>query len=214
MAIRIRQLTTYDRIKVESGNMIINKTLLSFLLALIPVAVVPVHAADPYIPGGVEEFEYDDSLDVPWKEDQLTELKPPQDDNLIKVDIDNPPIGFELFIDQSSINVSETDDVIRYWLVFKAKKSRNAFYEGMKCTSREYKTYGYENKWDKTRVNLDKNAKWQSIQTFGHNQFREELRKYYFCSDVLPRPAKDIIDILKGYKSTTSGYDPTYHYAK
>jgi len=87
-------------------------------------------------------------------------------------------------------------------------------YEGIKCNSDEYKTYAYENKWKKGKVNISKVAKWLPIESRGHNAFRFELKKYYFCSDVLPRPIKDIQDLIAGYKSTTSDYDPTYHHAQ
>ena len=160
------------------------------------------------------DFDYDDSGDVPWKEDRLIDLIPPENANLKQLDIDHPPVGFKVYIDTTSINLSETDGVIRYWLVLKAGKSRNAMYEGIKCNSDEYKTYAYENKWKKGKVNISKVAKWLPIESRGHNAFRFELKKYYFCSDVLPRPIKDIQDLIAGYKSTTSDYDPTYHHAQ
>jgi len=160
------------------------------------------------------DFDYDDSGDVPWKEDRLIDLIPPESANLKQLDIDHPPVGFKVYIDTTSINLSETDGVIRYWLVLKAGKSRNAMYEGIKCNSDEYKTYAYENKWKKGKVNISKVAKWLPIESRGHNAFRFELKKYYFCSDVLPRPIKDIQDLIAGYKSTTSDYDPTYHHAQ
>lgn len=164
---------------------------------------------------GENEFDYDDSGDVPWKEDQLGQLIPPLNENLKKLDIDHPPVGFTVYIDTTSISLSESDRVIRYWLVLKAGKSRNAMYEGIKCNSREYKTYAYENKWKKGKVNVSKVAKWLPIKSDeGHNFFRYELRKFYFCSGILPRPVEDIKDIIAGYKSTTSEYDPTYHYAQ
>jgi len=160
------------------------------------------------------DFDYDDSGDVPWKEDRLNDLTPPENDNLKQLDIDHPPVGFRVYIDTSSITVSNTDSVVRYWLVLKAGKSRNAMYEGIKCNSNEYKTYAYENKWKKGKVNISKVAKWLPVESHGHNAFRYELKKYYFCSDVLPRPVDDIQDLIAGYKSTTSDYDPTYHHAQ
>ena len=62
-------------------------------------------------------------------------------------------------------------------------------------------------------MNISKAAKWLPIPKQGQNTFRFELEKYYFCSDVLPRPVEDIQDIIDGYKSTTSDTDPTYNYA-
>jgi len=181
-------------------------------IILASVMILPVSAQN-YDPTEADEFEFEDT-GGPWKEDRLKELSPPKDNNLVELNIDHPPIGFKVFIDKTSIKVSETDSIIRYWLVLKAGKSKNTMYEGMKCNTREYKTYGYENKWKKDKVNIDKNAQWLAVQPGGHNHFRFELYKYFFCSDVLPRPVDDILDIIAGYKSTTGEYDPTFHYAQ
>ena len=169
---------------------------------------------DPLENANPDEFNYDDSQDKPWREDPLQDLSPPKDENLVELDIDHPPIGFKVFIDKTSIMVSKSDGVVRYWLVLKAGKSRNAMYEGMKCNTQQYKTFAFENKWKKGKVNIDKSAQWLPTKTGGHNHFRFELQKYFFCSQVLPRPVGDILDIIAGYKSTTSDYDPTFHYAQ
>ena len=185
---------------------------LTGLYLCIPGVALSEKRFDPLEGANPDEFDYDDSGDVPWKEDDLNALSPPLDENLVKLKIDHPPIGFEVYIDLTSINVSESDSVVRYWLVLKAGKSRNAMYEGIMCKSNEYKTYAFENKWKKDKVNIHKAAQWQKINYYNQNNFRYELVKYYFCSDVLPRPLGDIKDIIAGYKSTTSDYDPTYNY--
>lgn len=191
-----------------------------FLLFIFSVSPVLVHAIDddnPYrevLTPNTDEYEYDDSGDVPWKEDELDKLTVPSNENFKELDIDEPPIGFKVLIDPTSINVSETDSIVRYWLVLKAGKSRNVMYEGIRCNASEYKTYAFVNKWKKNKVNVHKSAQWIPIAKSGQNQFRHELKKYYFCSDVLPRPVSDIRDIIAGYKSTTSDIDPTYQYAQ
>ena len=195
-----------------------SKKLLQLIFVLCMVALFPsgLFANEQYLKqlDDNAEFDYDDSGDVPWKEDRLADLTPPENDNLKQLDIDHSPVGFKVYIDTTSITVSETDSIVRYWLVLKAGKSRNAMYEGIKCNTNEYKTYAYENKWKKGKVNISKVAKWLPIKAQGHEYFRFELVKYFFCSDVLPRPVEDIQDIIAGYKSTTSGFDPTYHYAQ
>ncbi|MBT8439853.1 MAG: hypothetical protein HKP55_05930 [Gammaproteobacteria bacterium] len=195
-----------------------SKKLLQLIVLLCAVALFPsgLFANEEYLKQLEDnaEFEYDDSGDVPWKEDRLADLMPPENDNLRQLAIDHPPVGFKVYIDTTSITVSKSDSVVRYWLVLKAGKSRNAMYEGIKCNSKEYKTYAYENKWKKGKVNISKVAKWLPIKKQGHDYFRYELEKYFFCSDVLPRPVEDIQDIIAGYKTTTSDFDPTYHYGQ
>ncbi len=163
-----------------------------------------------YDPNKEVYFDYDDSQDKPWIEDASSQLNPPNNNKLLELNIDNPPIGFKLFIDEDSIQVSETDFVIRYWLVLKAGKSRNSSYEGIKCSTREYKTFAYENKWDTTKVKLNPIAKWESIDIQGHNQFREEMRKYFFCNSVLPNKREEIIRRIKGLVN----YDDVFDFAK
>ncbi len=186
------------------------------MLCMVTLSTSGVLANDDYLGqlGVKNENDYDASGDEPWREDGLAGLTPPKNENLRQLNIDHPPVGFKVFIDTSSITLSDTDRVIRYWLVLKAGKSRNAMYEGIRCNASEYKTYAYENKWKKGKVNISKAAKWLPIEAEGHNYFRYELKKYFFCSDVLPRPVEDIQDIIAGYKSTTSDFDPTYHYAQ
>ncbi len=146
-----------------------------------------------------ENPDFDESLVQQWKEDYLNKLPELDEGNLVEISLDSPPIGFKLYIDENSLAVSETDYIIRYWLIFKAGKSRNASFDGLRCSTREYKTYAYENKWDKTKLKLNPIAKWEQIDSSGHNQYREELRRFYFCNDVIPRSKVDIIQRLKGY---------------
>ena len=129
---------------------------------------------DPYSGFRADEPQYDDSGDKPWQEDDLKDLSTPEDENLVELNIDHPPVGFKVFIDTQSITVSESDGVVRYWLVLKAGKSRNTLYEGMKCNSQQYKTYAYENKWKKGKVNVAGSAEWLPIKGGGHNHFRFE----------------------------------------
>lgn len=158
-----------------------------------------------------DEFNYDDSGDVPWREAELLELSLPNDDELVELGVDRAPAGMKVFIDTSSITVDEKDFVTRYWLVLQAGKSRNAMYEGIKCNTAEYKTYAFENKWKKDGLNRIKSPAWQKIPRTGHNQFRFEMYRYYICSDVLPRPVRDVKRLIAGYESSFSDIDPTFY---
>ncbi len=188
------------------------KILCFFLTLTVSVSVLAEERI--YNPIADEYFDYDDSQDKPWVEDNISEIKAINDERLKLLDLDNPPIGFRVYIDLDSLSVSEKDRVVRYWLVFKSGKSRNARFEGVKCISSEYKTYAYESKWKKNKINVNPQAEWQKIPLTGHQAYLRELRDYYFCSGVLARPLNDILDIIAGYKSTTGDYDPTYHYAQ
>ena len=203
--------------KIRAMNISISKKILLLLLFFtFSIAIsIPALAEDRiYNPNKDDYFEYDDSQDKPWVEDKLSQIPIINNDKLTLLKLDNPPIGFKVYIDTDSLSVSESDRVVRYWMVFKSGKSRNAMYQGVKCLTSEFKNYAYESKWHKNKVNLNSQADWESIPMVGHNAYLRELTEYYFCSDVLARPLSDILDIIAGYKSTTGDYDPTFHYAQ
>ncbi|MGD2117288.1 MAG: CNP1-like family protein [Chromatiales bacterium] len=154
-----------------------------------------------------DEFNYDDSGDVPWKEQQDEIPAPPTDEQLTEVDIDHPPVGFKVYVSRDSVSVGEKDAVIRYWLVLKAGKSRNAMYEGVRCDTIEYKTYAYENRWKKGKVNKVNAPQWIAISGEDQNRYRIELFKYYFCAGKLPRAVADIRQSLIGSYSERNAYD-------
>ncbi len=178
------------------------------LTMLMTLSQLAFSANDPF-DMSVQENDYDESNDKPWEEDLLNQLTLPLEENLLELQIDHPPIGFKLFIDEDSLQISETDYVIRYWLVLMAGKSRNVQYEGINCSSREYKVYAFENKWDNKKVKLNPVAKWEPVDITGHNQFREEMRQFYFCNQVLPRKREDILRRIKGYVN----FDHTREYS-
>jgi len=90
--------------------------------------------------------------DADWKE---TEVPPPPafDQNKL-VPIDMPPyMTLKFGIDPATIKVTG-DGVVRYVVVATNKEGNgfNAFYEGLRCATAEYKSYGRFNNgsWDLT----------------------------------------------------------------
>ena len=203
--------------KIPAMNNSITKKILLLLLFFtfsIPISIPTLAYDGIYNPNAHEEFDYDDSQDKPWVEDKLSQIPVINNDNLTLLDLDNPPIGFKVYIDTDNLTVSESDKVVRYWMVFKSGKSRNAMYQGVKCLTSEFKNYAYESKWHKNKVNLNPQTEWEGIPRVGHNAYLRELKEYYFCSGISVRPLSDILDIIAGYKSTTGDYNRTYHYAQ
>ncbi len=204
---------SYD-VEIKLGTIILDAMFIVhtnrflMLTLLITLTQLAFSANDPF-DMTPQENDYDESLDKPWQEDLVNQLPPPSDESLLEIQIDHPPIGFKLFLDEESLQVSNSDSVIRYWLVLKAGKSRNVQYEGINCSTREYKIYAFENKWDKSKVKLNPVAKWEPIDITGHNQFREEMRQFYFCNQVLPRKREDILRRVKGYVN----FDHTREYS-
>ncbi len=67
---------------------------------------------------------------------------PPQPGNLIRYDIGRPT-SMTFYVDSASVSLMQ-DGVIRFTSVAKGEgSSQNVAYEGMRCDTREYKTYAY-----------------------------------------------------------------------
>lgn len=154
-----------------------------------------------------KEFDYDDSKDVPWKEGG-TALPPlPADENLVEVPLTGLPENLTAYTELSSIALSERDEVTRYWLIIKGKDSGyNATYEGLRCTTFEYKVYAYGNRQSQQPVKPMPNAVWRSVSA-DVSKYRRDLVKSIFCAGESPKDMRQIRASIRGQ------YDAEYPYA-
>ena len=89
----------------------------------------------------------------------------PADDSLVEVPLKGLPENLTAYTALGSIELGERDNVTRYWLVIKGKSGGyNASYEGMRCTTAEYKVYAYGNPQSRQAVKPMPNAAWRSIR--------------------------------------------------
>ncbi len=145
------------------------------------------------------EFEYDDSQDIPWIENETEVLAVPQPDNLSQIKLDQLPEGFTLFIDKSRIDVNENDDVIRVWLWIRSQSgSESGTFEGFRCATGENKVYAYANPQRDPPVTKSKRPRWQFVNANRNGNYRFELMKDYFCGIRGTRTAGEIRDYLTG----------------
>ena len=91
------------------------------------------------------------------------------------------------------------DGIARFTLVIESTSgSRNVFFEGYNCGTREYKTYA-SGTLDKTFEPIKK-PKWEQVPYYDTNAFRFQLMRYYvWCPDSLPDALspRDLIHRLK-----------------
>jgi hypothetical protein len=140
-----------------------------------------------------EEFDYDDSGDVPWKEQAGAIPSMPDLDEMLTVPVDND--DFEVSIDPNTLNIGK-DRVVRYWVALKSQQGAvNAMYEGINCSTKEYKTYAFGDKSGK--VTLMKQPRWMPNQSVQGKSFRQELGQDYLCNFGLPRIPREILDQIK-----------------
>ena len=130
-----------------------------------------------------EEFDYDDSQDIPWIENETEVLAPPRDEDLVPVSIDRLPAEMELLIDERRITFNPDDRVIRLWLVLRSRAGvNNGSFEGFRCETMEYKVYAYANSSRTPAVSKAKRPSWRAVGKLLSSNYRLELLQDYFCS--------------------------------
>ena len=141
-----------------------------------------------------EEFAFDESLVKKWKEETGAIPAPPlSDDDLIKIAVARLGEDFKVMFDPKSLTTGK-DRVLRYWLVVKGKLGAvNTMYEGMRCSTGQFKTYAYASRRKKGKISKMKRAKWIPVKGLRGKDYHEELALDFFCNFGLPRSKEDII---------------------
>lgn len=145
-----------------------------------------------------DKFDFDDSLVAPWKE-QKGAIPAVSLQSLKKLSIDHGPIDALLYIDQDSIRVNKKDRVVRYWIAIKSGKRISSLnYEGLRCSTGEYRSYAYASPQSSTQIVPLKNSRWRSIRPEGSRDYHRELANNYLCSTGVPRTLEGIRASLGG----------------
>jgi hypothetical protein len=113
-----------------------------------------------------------------WKESTAALPAYPVDGDLVGL---APLAGdtLHVFVDRKSVTRA-ADGVLRFTLVLQTGSGvRNVFYDGLRCETREYKTYAYGST-DRV-LTASTNASWQPIVYLPINAFRFRLRADYAC---------------------------------
>ncbi|HEY5683710.1 MAG TPA: CNP1-like family protein [Sulfuricaulis sp.] len=125
-----------------------------------------------------EYFEFDESLVEKWKESEVTLPPYPKDQHLLPVTLPATET-LKIFIDRASLSRG-TDRVARFTLVVESPSgARSIFYDGIRCETREYKTYALGSS-EQTFTPV-KNAQWQQITHPALNAFRYHLYRNLIC---------------------------------
>ena len=140
---------------------------------------------------------YKDKLpDEPkWKEQGLVMPPYPQDDKLIEVDIDRHDYPYRVFVDSGSLSVGE-DRVVRYTVVLRSKSGvDNVSFEGLRCTSHQYKRYAYGSAG---KFHAVPRADWKYLRHDRQDIYRNVLANNYLCPVPTGDPVPQLVTKLKG----------------
>ena len=138
------------------------------------------------------------AVDEPeWKESDIP--SPPAFDASTLVSFDVSPNSSLVYgVDPASISITKSDGVVRYVMVAtSASGARNVMYEGIRCSTGEFKTYARysaDGKWS-----LISDPQWRSM--FGNMPSKHPLRlaKAGACDNAAP--ATSVMEIVSRLKN-------------
>lgn len=174
----------------------IRPLLMMLLVALLPPVLAFEDPYDKYRYNREEEFDYDETLRKPWQEESSGIPAMPEAKAMKALPIDGLGEDFDVFIDPASLSVGE-DQVVRYWLMLRSRLGAvNWHYEGIRCGTREYKTYAFGSKSEQSGYRVVKEPQWASVTAVRGRGFRHELYAI-FCDYGLPRAKRDIFNRVR-----------------
>jgi hypothetical protein len=194
--------------------------MMRLLLILLPVMFIsPLYAddvTDPYDrfrgENDRDRFDFDDSLVAPWKE-QKGAIPAVSLQALKKLTIDHGPIDASLYLDEDSVRVNKKDRVVRYWIAIKSGKRISSLnYEGLRCSTGEYRSYAYASPQNSTQITPLKNSRWKPVRTDRSRDYHRELAKNYLCSSGVPRTLDGIRASFGGSYQLHSPYSQILDY--
>ena len=169
------------------------------ILFALSVLAFPVHAQ-------WAGWDYDfDREKKSWSELQAQLPPYPKSEELLQFDAGSAT-PHRFFIDPASLSIGE-DQVVRYTIVVRtAGGATNVSFEGMRCETREQKTYaighGGDHTWSRAR-----NPQWRRIEYHEVNRQYGVLYRDILCRGKMPAPSvQQIVNVLK-YPPASPHYD-------
>lgn len=143
----------------------------------------------------VDVIPFDETYAKKWKESKVAIPSYPDDRNLLPVPM-NVNDTLKIYIDSKSLTRAK-DLVERFTLVVESPSgARSVFYDGLRCETRQYKTYaiGTANH----TFEAVKEPRWRTIPRAAINAFRDNLYRNYICDGhASARKPEAIVRLLK-----------------
>jgi hypothetical protein len=115
---------------------------------------------------------------APWREQQTGLPAYPEEGRLVEAALAIASFPYRVYIDPESLSIG-ADRVVRYTAVIVSTAgARNVSYEGMRCSTREYRRYAYGagGNWQ-----LLDETPWERITRSGMGHYRYGLYRDYLC---------------------------------
>jgi hypothetical protein len=113
-----------------------------------------------------------------WQEQEVVLPPYPDQDNLLEVELSLKDFPFTLWIDRRSLQVGE-DRVVRYTGVLRSTAgAENVFYEGIRCSKKEYQRYAYGSGG---AFKLLEHREWRPVRAIGSDRYRSVLMEQFLC---------------------------------
>jgi hypothetical protein len=130
-------------------------------------------------------YKFDPSSSRNWKEAAVVIPPYPEERNLLRVP-GSAADTVEVFLDRASVTIGD-DGVVRLAYVVEASGGgRNVFYEGFRCSLRQYKTYAYGVQGSK--FSPMPAPAWQDVRSLSRNAVRWNLSVNILCDQSLIAP--------------------------
>ncbi|MBI5783554.1 MAG: CNP1-like family protein [Gammaproteobacteria bacterium] len=174
------------------GKRIFFARLLLFLA--LSAAVYPLHARRDQYGTEPEYYDFDESLVEKWKESEVILPPYPRDQDLLAVPLLSTDT-LKIYIDRASLSRG-ADRVARFSLVVESPSgARSVFHDGLRCETREYKTYAIGS--PEHVFTPVKDAAWRRIPQPAMNAFRYHLYRHYICdTHASARTPEDLVRLL------------------
>jgi hypothetical protein len=188
----MRGTTGFSALRIGGGNFSRSRLWLIMMLILV---TFPLHAKRDAHGNEPDTFDFDETLVEQWKESDVAVPPYPNDRDLLAVPM--PSTGtLKIYIDRPSISRAP-DRVARFTLVTESPSgARNVFYDGLRCETRQYKTYAIGTA-NRTLVPVE-NPTWRIIPRPAINAFRDYLYRSYVCDKHdSARTPEDLVRLIK-----------------
>ncbi len=165
------------------------------LFAALALAAHPLRADSDNYGDEYGNIHFDEKYVKKWKESKVPIPPYPDDRNLLPVPM-NVTDTLKIYIDSRSLSRAE-DLVERYTLVVESPSgARSVFYDGMRCETRQYKTYAIGTA--DHRLDPVSDPQWRTIPRAEINAFRDNLYRHYICDGhASARTPEEIVRLLK-----------------
>lgn len=119
----------------------------------------------------------------PWKEQAVELPAYPDGKHYVAVPLQIAGTNLEMFVDEPSLAIG-ADGVVRYIMLLRSPSgTENLFYEGIRCSTREWRSYAYGTSAGTWGPAPDHG--WAPIRNLGVERYRERLYRYYLCDPAM-----------------------------